>query len=26
LIHFGIFEVCHGCDPVRLAKKRTPTW
>lgn len=24
LIHFGIFEVCHGCDPVRLAEARVP--
>lgn len=22
LIHFGIFEVCQGCDPVRLAEGR----
>jgi hypothetical protein len=24
LVHFGIFEVCHGCDPVRLAGARVP--
>lgn len=22
LVHFGIFEVCHGCDPVTLAEAR----
>lgn len=22
LVHFGIFEVCHGCDPVTLAPAR----
>jgi hypothetical protein len=26
LIHFGIFEVCHGCDPVTLAPAREPVW